>query len=382
MTKQCLLSSRVVLVASLILSLSSSQLCGVARADDHSAGKSIRIPAAAFAPIGKVFSLGAISINGRMVRGEQTIWGGDVLQAFQEATAHVVIDSVGKVALTQGTTARLAVSTSILEDGTSNLALILSLICGAATVRLLEESSALIQAGGSAVTVTKGSAFRAEIRDGRAVIEALIGKVEIERGLPKRHYFVSVSDYDPLTSRETQIAISHTIKKKTRSKTNLLAKSTMQDIPSPRPEAMVVSVLRVSAPGRGPFESMQEKSLQPGDNRSLEFKLKTPGVGVLISGTQRGQSVTVVTDPQGIAPLVTFEAEPREGSTVITVTDVTEKRTPDEEADAWYATIKVEKGFWERHRTKIIAAGVAAVIAVIIRPRTKPLRQEPPPVIP
>lgn len=225
-----------------------------------------------------------------------------------------------------------------------------------------------------------------------AAASAPSGKVEIETGLPKRHYFVSVSDYDPLTKRETQIKISQTIKKKTRSKTNLLAKSSMQDIPNPRQEDTVASVLRVSAPGRGSFDSMQEKSLQAGAFRKLEFKLKTPGVGELISGggqpvigpsgTHRGQSVTVITDDQGIAPLVIFVAGPREGSTVITVTDVTQKSSPDEEADPWEATIKVEKGFWEKHRTKIIAGGVAAVVTVIIKRRNKPLRQEPPPVIP
>jgi len=50
-------------------------LTSVAEADDRSAGKLSPMRAAAFSPIGKVYSLGELSIDGRRINGEQMIWG-------------------------------------------------------------------------------------------------------------------------------------------------------------------------------------------------------------------------------------------------------------------------------------------------------------------
>ena len=374
-------SIRIFLTSTLIVSLIASLLCEVARGDDLRLGKPFRIRAAAFAPIGKVYSLGEISINGRTTYGEQPIWSGDLLEVPEGGTAQVTIDSVGSIALTHTTAARMAVLRPTLDVRTENFVLMISLISGAASVTLREGGSAFLQAGGSAFSTTRGSTFRALIRGGRAIIDVLSGRVEIEPGPPKRHCSITVDEYDPLSGRQTPIQIGETIKKKKGQKAALLAKLKVEDTNNPKQKNLMGSLVRAATAGWGLSETIQQSGGQSGVSRRLKFELGTQGVGELVSATDRGQSVTVITDPQGSAR-VTFEAGSRQGSTKLTVTDVTENRVPDETRDDWYAEFRVEKGFWERHRSKVILGGIAAAVIVIITRPTKPLQQEPPPVIP
>src|SRR5260221_7785126 len=104
MIKLCRCSSRLVLVASLIASLAASRV-SVARAEDRNPGKQVGAAPMAFCPIGTVYSLGALSINGHPARGEQLLWNGDMLAASDDA--RVLLGSIGEVRLTPGTAVRL-----------------------------------------------------------------------------------------------------------------------------------------------------------------------------------------------------------------------------------------------------------------------------------
>ena len=381
MTERGVRPSRLFLTPTLIASLIASLLGSSARGDDRSAVKSLRIRAVAFAPIGKVFSLGEIAINGHASGGEQPIWNGDLLQAPEGLTAQVAIDSVGRVALAGGTTARLALNVSISDDGLDNYTLMMSLTGGVATVTLLANASALVRAGTATFSVAPGSTFRAGIRADRTVLDVLEGGVEIESGAFKRTCSVSVAKYDPITNRETVIEIGKTIKTRKRKRTELALGSIIEDSDPPRRENRVRSIVGVSAHSSSSSESTQQ-STRPGANRKLKVELKSQGVGELVSATERGQEVTVVTGPDGKAK-VTFQAGSRAASTIVTVMDVTEPREPDEVRVDWHATILVERGFWERHRTKFILGGIAAAVTTVLVTRgTAPLKQEGPPVIP
>src|SRR5436853_2699000 len=61
------------------------------------------------APIGKLYSLGAVMIDGRTFSGEQLLWGGEQIYA-KEASANVHLDGVGQVLLYRGSIARLLMS--------------------------------------------------------------------------------------------------------------------------------------------------------------------------------------------------------------------------------------------------------------------------------
>jgi hypothetical protein len=376
-------TARLFMTSSLIVSVITSLLCGMARGDDRSAGKLFRLRAAAFVTIGSVYSLGEVSINGRRVYGQEMIWGGDVLQVFEEATARVLIDSVGNVALTQGTTVRLAVSTSSLEDGTESFVLLVSLIGGVATVTLLEKGSAFLQAGESAFFATKGSSFRAEITAGRPVIDVLRGKVDVESSPPTRDYEVEMYKYDSAKKAPTgsPLPANTPIEKKSGNKSKLAARSFYTD--DGRAEVNATSnIIRVGS--RPSVQVGQPASGQnAGANRTISFGLDNRDVGTLVSDSGRGQIVTGRTNAQGYA-FVTFEAGSNGGSATFTVSDVTFEQTPRERRHDWHTLITVKKlGFFEKGRNRaILGAAAAAVITIVFRHRSKPLRQEPPPQIP
>ncbi|MEK6301844.1 MAG: hypothetical protein AABO41_14125 [Acidobacteriota bacterium] len=177
MTKQRLRLSRLVSVATLIVSLSAS---GVARADDLSIGKPFRVRAVAFAPIGKVYSLGEISINGRAAYGEQPIWGGELLRASDDSTACVMLDSIGQVRLTPGAVVRLATQLTMPTDDPQRPVLIATLLVGDMMVKLQQEAIAYIETCGSAYTSSSGASFRIAVRNGHPVIDAGSGTVRLE----------------------------------------------------------------------------------------------------------------------------------------------------------------------------------------------------------
>jgi hypothetical protein len=384
MTERGVGLSRLFLTSALIASLSAGLLCGVACGHDLS-GKSFRIRAAAFAPIGRIYSLGEISINGRVVSGNNPIWSGDLLQAHVGSTAQVVIDSVGSVALGQATEARLAVRLTSLDDATKNFVLIVSLISGAASVRLFEGASAYLEVNGSAFAARKGSSFRTQIRDGRAEIDAISGALDIEPGMPVQPYFVDMYRYDVAKKRPPmklgENPQAHRVKPN--SKNSLAAQSTTTRSGAQPKKGTVDLGVEVGLVRHLVGYTLQQTSQRiigaPG--RTLKFEIDKP-VGTLVTASGiSGQSVTAVTDAQGFAQ-VTFEAGPQEGSTKFTVEDVSPPN-PEETRDNWYGTIIVKKGFWQQWRNTVIVGAIAAAVGtVIIKGRSKPLRQEPPPQIP
>src|SRR5215471_16971204 len=130
----------------------------------------IRLYAKALAgPIGNLSekwgTTGAVLINGRCAVGRESVWSGDLLQAQSEAL--VILDSVGEVRLSRGTTARLGVTRDKVGDNDKGWVLIASLTAGELQVKLLKDAAAYLETRDSAFTTTAGAAFRAMIRDGR-----------------------------------------------------------------------------------------------------------------------------------------------------------------------------------------------------------------------
>jgi len=378
-------STRLFLTPTLIASLIGSLLGSSARGDDRSAVKSFRIRAAAFAPIGKVFSLGEIAINGHASGGEQPIWNGDLVKVPEGAYARLAIEAVGKVELSQATEARLAVSFTRLDNETVTSGLILSLTRGAATVRLSEAASAYLEACETVFLASEGSSFRTEISAGRANVYVLRGKVDVESSPPTRTYEVEMYKYDSAKKVPTGSPLPRNkpIEKKSGDKEKLAAKSSYTD--DGRGEVNATSnIVRAGLARRLATQVGQPPSGQnAGADRTIKFELDKPDAGTLVSDSGRGQTVTGRTNAQGYA-FVTFEAGSKESSATFTVSDVTDARTPREMRKGWQTTIIVKRvGFFQKWRNRVIlGAAAAAVITIIVKHRTKPLRQEPPPQIP
>lgn len=329
MTKLFLRSSRLVLVASVIVSLTASQLCGGARAQDRSADKLFRTPAAAFSPIGSVYSLGEVSINGHKVHGQEMICCGEVIEADGPTSAQILLGSGGRVVLMPQTILRLDRVTST-TDNKSGDGVLISLFAGEVRVK---------QQGGG---ITEVERFCIDIRNSQPVAECARGAVSEEVNAPQRIWIMArVRDLrNPLPSFPASKTITVPAKKKKELYFAPIERDvqTRQTFPAPPHRRVIAEVL-------------------------------TPGVGEV--GSQR---VVVETNDYGVAR-VTFTAGRKPGSTEIVATD------EDSRAE-WRGKIKVV-GFWRARNVTAISAAVAAgVIATILKVRKGPLRQEGMPTIP
>lgn len=331
------------LVTTLILSLSASSLCEVARADDRGPYQSIRFKSVTFAPIGRVFAVGGLHINGRSLYGDQTIWAGDLLEAG-EATTRIVLDSIGEILLERLAKLRLASSLASADAQPSERTLVASLISGSISVRLDLGAKAYIEAGGSGFAATAGANFRVGIHDGELVVEASNGEVFATglQPLAAKGYLLSAG----AGSSTTAFAPNNKIKV--------------------RPNRAV--------PIRVRMEDQKTKTFLTA-GYLFRFLLHTAGVGNFNS-----QEVTVATDDRGVATAI-FTAEPKEGETKVTVQDL---RYANAEP-SWEGTIQVKRLFGTREKLLVGAAALGIILLVCKCPRPHdkgPIRQEPPPTIP
>lgn len=361
MTRLYVRSSRLVLAVSLTVSVVASLLCGVTRADDVNAGKSIRIPAAAFSPIGSVYSLGEVSINGHSASGEHLIWNGDLLEASDDAVANVTLDSIGRIMLERGSRLRLATLVS-RADETNGPVLIISLLSGKTMVHLEEDVSAYVEACESAFTASSGAKFRIEIRANHTVTSVMSGNLTQEL-ITSRTYHVRLIKAVLSARQDMEVKKGQT------------ARNEYQVDKSETKKKKGGSDLRVSL-RRG------------AESTAVQTAIETPAAGKRVQFTL-GQNIgeltpsTTTTDSQGRAS-VSFKARTL-GETDLTATVIDLKKTEDEEENSESNTVHirvVKAGFWTRNKLLIAAAAGGGVVCVFAcHPKTKPLQQQPPPII-
>lgn len=145
----------------------------------------VRLYATTEGPIGTIYSVGPFEIDRRLARGEQTLWGNELIQSPPDSSVIVRLNSIGLIKFKPGAMARLAVTRRSCGD-TSHRLLVASLISGDLAVRLDREAGAYIEASGSAFTTSDGANFRVNTRDGRATIDVTSGEVETERQVAQR----------------------------------------------------------------------------------------------------------------------------------------------------------------------------------------------------
>ena len=131
-------------------------------------------------PIGSITGdpLGAraVAINGQLTRGDQPLWGGELLQAVSNEPVRVAIEDVGSLTLASGAMIRVSTSRAASGEGSRPL-MVASLLRGDVSVKLSEQAGAYVEAMGSAFTASAGARFHLFIRDNRALVDSVAGEV-------------------------------------------------------------------------------------------------------------------------------------------------------------------------------------------------------------
>jgi hypothetical protein len=328
----------------------------------------------AFGPIGEVYSSGAVTINGRSVQGEHLIWGGDLVKTLNGANATVLLDAVGQVTLENGATVRLSTKLAELEDNGKNHVLVASLVTGDITVRLNQQASAYIEAGGSTYATSRGAIFRIEIREGKTIIHETNGVVTPElQPRPPR--------IEPRTVNSRHIVIPTTpvkAKVKERSELRILWEKYYE-----RPKNRLVSYITGA-------RLISDQTTQPGEkvtNRVVRFRVEPAGIGQIVNAA--GQVIdSAITDSTGTVTVI-FQAGDRPNSgQIIANIDL----DPSDIADGTTALeyrrdVVITKGGIPNRIKILMAVGAASLggvlwCCVIRDPKRTPAQNPPPIVIP
>jgi len=250
-------------------------------ADDSDHDRPVRLYASAFAaPIGKFLALVPVSINGRRAaRGEQFIWGGEMLQA-PDTGVRVELDELGRVTLGGGAIVRFATARTTFDDGTRGNVLIASLINGAITLKLQGDAGAYVEAGGSVFTSSRGASFHVGVTEGRAALTTLAGTVRVEQTAQSELNIRFVDELGRPAASGAQLSV--------------------------RVRAARQIQVRVT-----------DKNDRPVPDMPVVFALAGQGGGTLGSGATAGTSLSVTTNAQGIAT-TSFSAGATPASTSVT----------------------------------------------------------------
>ncbi len=313
----------------LVLALVALPMPKAVSADNRDEEKPIRLRAVAeMGPMGEVFSLGNVALNGKVSIGRQPVWGSELIQALSDNGASVSIASLGTVTLKKGAMVRLAKNTNANSDEASRGVLIASLVSGDMTVKLQEGVSAYVQSYGSVFTSSNGAAFRITAREGQAIAKASFGTVELQQPATQKKYFV----------RPVGLGATTSVK----------ARSTRQ--------------IQVQ---------VTDENDKPVPDIPIIFALGTAGAGTLGSGAAAAATTAAIqTNAQGIAS-VQFTAGANPAATEITA-------TVENTRYSWTGTLSVAKvGFFTPLNTTLIVVGAAAAAGLGVYYGTRNNSREP-----
>lgn len=315
-------------------------------------------------PIGKLYSLGAVIIDGHPRSGEQWLWGGEQVWA-KEASVSIHLDGVGQVLLYRESLARLSMSATPDRAVNKESVLTVMVAMGEVAVSLMPDAGAHVVIGDTVYRASRGAKFKVRPAD-RRVFEVKDG--EITKATPQQEpeYIVIPVLIDPKTNRPTGPGPDSTQAeaKKQRS-------VAVQPKKKPTKTTHLTNVLFAPQPGQ------QADSIVVG--LRVEFCLESnPTIGYF---TRSGSFCeTAETDQDGVAKVV-FQAGPNPGSSTVRASVVTAPRY------FWLGRIEVVKGsgFWTPRNIIILAAAGAGAFTAfkLFKPQENgPLRQAPPPMIP
>lgn len=312
------------------------------------------------APIGKLYSLGAVMIDSRTLSGEQLLWGGEQIWA-KEASANVHLDGVGQVLLYRGSIARLLMSVSPDRAVTDEPVLTAVLSAGEIAMSLDSDASARVVVGDTIYRASRGAKFKVRTADDERAFDVKTGVITRE-ALPQHARYDVSRVYTNRSGQDTGPAPQKKqVPKKKRA-----------------PDAVKLQELE---PSKAPTKaSFQTDSLQQPAKGIVGVKVKfclvnNPTNSVFLPS--RSVCETVETNRYGVA-IVEFEAGPILGTSTIKA----EVLSPSE--GSWSGETEVVKGPTDWKKVAILAAVIGGVICAFKcrKHQTPPLQQVPPPNIP
>jgi len=147
-----------------------------------------------YGPIGRIRTYGKMTIDGRIVQGEQLIWGGEMLVAPADTGISIALDSVGQVTLREGAIARVSETPAVLEGSLRGDMLVASLVKGDMVVKLKCTAGAYVQASGSVFNASPGASFHVGVCEGQPALETISGEVRAEAQDTQRKLTISPLD--------------------------------------------------------------------------------------------------------------------------------------------------------------------------------------------
>lgn len=342
-----------------------------AQADDRAQTKFLRFEAnPTFGPIGKVAlnTLGGNSllINGRVAHHDQVVWNGDLVQVNGDASARILLDSLGQLTLRKGAQARLATTASKIDGNVTLRVLILTLNNGNLAVDLQQDAVAYIEAGESVFSTTLGAQFRIGVLEGRAVVETARGEVTIEQ---QRQVRIKPRDVD-VRPDGTIVVVANAQPLKT--KAGKKPKDRLQWMKSVVASGGQTFTLVAFSNSAGGAQTVPDD--EPVRGRLVTFETEPAGLATIQPAT---------TDARGIVTY-TFRAR-KEGSGKIKATIEHDPQDPPQDTvyDTYYRDFIIDKpGFWRLRNKILIAIAAGAVISITCCLPKGPIKQQPPPTIP
>lgn len=315
------------LIVALLTGLVGSPIS--ARGEGHD--KPLRLYASApFAPIGAVsvdsVIGGSVAIDGRLVQGEGTIWGGELIRVAPDRTAQVALDSIGEIKLSHGAEARF--STARCTEGDAGyLVLVASIVEGKVEVRLNSEAGAFIQTATSVFTASRGARFNIRVGQGRDSLASTVGVVRTQDQPPPQDVNIRlVDDLGRPVASGSQFSVR--------------ARSTRQ-----------VQV------------QVTDKNDKPIPDLPVLFSLGNPCLGTLGLGALAGMSLMQKTDKKGIAAVPLVSGAARCAATILAKVEGTNASVSIQ------ASVQPKAQFWNTQNTLLVtaaaaAAGIGAYVAV------------------
>jgi hypothetical protein len=308
----------------LIVTLTAGLAPAPVSASDHNLDKErpIRLYASAhIAPIGtlRINSPigGDVAINGRIPRGDELIWGGELIKVFPARTARVTLDSIGQVTLSRGAVVRFSSFRASHDDAESGV-LVASLVEGSIGVKLNAGAGAYVEAGASAFTASRGASFTVRVEEGRASLNTVAGVVGVRSQAPPQDLNIRVvDDLGRPVSSGSQLSVR--------------ARSTRQ-----------VQV------------QVTDKNDKPIPDLPVLFSLADPCLGSLGLGALAGATLVQKTDKRGIAAVPLIAGAARCAGSIIAKVEGTNVSVSIQ------TRVQPNARFWNTQNTVLVVVAVAA----------------------
>ncbi|MBK9315807.1 MAG: hypothetical protein IPM55_16410 [Acidobacteria bacterium] len=298
--------------------------------------------------IGSVESSSEITINGRSVRGKESLRDGVIVRSTN-ASAQMTLDGIGKVLMSSESEMKISTSTPGVEKKDQHSALVATLIEGKAIFKLNPDSSAYVLSSGESFVSSRGAEFRLASNSSGPILRVISG------------------DVNSMGSWTVELA------------PRLAEMLTTVHSARPKSSSRKYSIKAFESDNQTTVRAMEAKEFKfrVKDNNSrpvsglpVTFTLNTidgEEIGVLGYNTITARRLTVSTDAQGVA-VVPFRAGSKPGSVSITAvagdTGETENKTVT-------VTSAKEKFWTKKNAIPVLVTATAMIVAGIIVVATK-----------